>query len=211
MSGQDLYPQVAALHAHNLDQGFLSTMGIDFLALMYRAIDEAPDSVLMVESRGDEVIGFVSGGIGMAAIYRNMLRHPFRLARAMAPSLLRPRQVLRILDILRYSGTATPSTPLPSAELFSIAVSPAWRGRGVAECLYLGLIANFNKRGISEFKITVGEGLRPAQRFYLRMGAVSVAEIQVHNGERSEVYLHRICSPQDQAFQPRDDFGNRTS
>lgn len=180
------------MHARNLDQGFLSTMGVDFLALMYQAIDEAPDSVLLVEQHADEVVGFVSGGIGMAAIYRRMLGHPVRLARAMAPCILQPRRLLRVLEILRYSRGGTLRGDLPAAELLSIAVSPAWRGRQVSERLYLRLIEHFNESGISAFKITVGEGLVPAQRFYRRMGAVLAAGVQVHNGERSHVYLHRL-------------------
>lgn len=190
-----MYRQVGALHARNLDQGFLSTMGVDFLALMYQAIDEAPGSVLLVEQRADEVVGFVSGGVGMAAIYRRMLGRPVRLARAMAPCILQPRRLLRVLEILRYSGGERLRSDLPVAELLSIAVSPAWRGRQVAERLYLRLIEHFKQSGISAFKITVGEGLLPAQRFYRRMGAVLVAEAEVHGGERSLVYLHRVGSP----------------
>ncbi len=192
MDSYGLYRQVAALHARNLDQGFLSTLGVDFLALMYQAIDEAADSVLLVEVEADEVVGYVSGGIGMSAIYRRMLGHPFRLARAMAPCIVQPRRLLRVLEILRYSRAGTLPSDLPSAELLSIAVSPAWRGRQVAERLYLRLIDHFDERGISEFKITVGERLLPAQRFYRRMGAVLAAEVQVHDGERSQVFLHRL-------------------
>lgn len=183
------------MHARNLDQGFLSTMGVDFLALMYQAIDESPGSVLLVEQHGEEVVGFVSGGIGMAAIYRRMLRHPARLARAMAPCILQPRRLLRVLEILRYSGGGTLPGSLPAAELLSIAVSPAWRGRQVAEHLYLRLVEHFDEKGILEFKIIVGESLLPAQRFYRRMGAVLAAEAEVHGGERSLVYLHRVALP----------------
>ena len=73
------YRQVAALHAANIDQGFLATLGVPFLALMYRAIDEAADSVLFVEESGGRVLGFISGGTGMGSIYRTMLRKPVAL------------------------------------------------------------------------------------------------------------------------------------
>ena len=48
---ESTYRQVAALHAASIDQGFLATLGLPFLALMYRAIDEATDSVLMIEEK----------------------------------------------------------------------------------------------------------------------------------------------------------------
>ena len=38
MPPAERYRQVAALHATSIDQGFLSTLGEPFLALMYRAL-----------------------------------------------------------------------------------------------------------------------------------------------------------------------------
>jgi ribosomal protein S18 acetylase RimI-like enzyme len=137
------YRQVAALHAANIDQGFLATLGIPFLSLMYRAIDEAQDSVLLTEECKGSVIGFVSGGVGMGPIYRRMLRRPLSLVWTLLPSLVRPAQVKRILDILRYGTQAGESLALPNAELLSIAVNPAVRGSGVAERLYHRLQGHF--------------------------------------------------------------------
>ena len=85
MDAAERYRQVAALHAGNIDQGFLATLGIPFLSMMYRAIDEAPGSVLLTEEQNGRVVGFVSGGDGMGAIYRRMLRHPLRLGLSLLP------------------------------------------------------------------------------------------------------------------------------
>ena len=74
--------------------------------------------------------------------------------------------------------------------MLSIAVAPEWRGQAVAEGLYRRLVDDFHRRGVDAFRITVGEALAPAHRFYLRMGAVPRAHIQVHRGERSVVYVH---------------------
>ena len=76
---------------------------------------------------------------------------------------------------------------LPAAELLSIAVDPAYRGRGIAEDLYAGLKLFFATCGLGEFKIIVGAPLATAHRFYRRMGAVPVAEIEVHRGAASTV------------------------
>ena len=45
---------------------------------------------------------------------------------------------------------------------------------------------------MGEFKIIVGAPLAPAHRFYRRMGAVPVAEMEVHGGAASTVYLQRV-------------------
>lgn len=187
------YRHVAALHAANIDQGFLATLGVPFLSLMYRAIDEAPDSVLLTEERGGRVVGFVSGGVGMGPIYRRLLRRPFSLARALLPSALHPSRVKRIVDILLYGRQLSPGAAvLPDAELLSIAVDGAARGGGVAEHLYRRLENHFRQRGFSAFRITVGDALTPAHRFYSRMGAIPVTHTQVHAGEGSVVYVQTV-------------------
>lgn len=192
MAGHGFYRQIAALHATSINQGFLATLGVPFLSLMYRAIDEAEDSVLLVEMRDDRVLGFVSAGKGMGPIYRRMLRRPFALAWSLLPSLARPSRVKRILDILRYGQGKSAESVLPSAELLSIAVAQGSRGTGIAEMLYRRLVAHFGERGVDVFKIIVGDALAPAHRFYLRMGAEPVGRIEVHAGEGSKVYVQSV-------------------
>ena len=192
MDKAERYRQVAALHAANIDQGFLATLGVSFLALMYRAIDEATDSVLLVEEQRGRVVGFVSGGLGMGPIYRRMLRRPVRLGAALLPSLLHPRRLKRILEILRYGGSGD-VVGMPRAELLSIAVDPVARGTGVAERLYRRLQAHFAESGVIAFRITVGDSLAAAHRYYQRMGAEAVGRIEVHKGEGSVVYVQQIA------------------
>lgn len=192
MRASDRYCQVAALHRDNIDRGFLGTLGLPFLALLYRAIDEADDSVLILEEQDEGVVGFVSGTFGMGPILRRMLRRPIALALAMLPSLVRPARLKRILDIIRYGGGGT-LAGLPEAELLSIAVAPAARGTGVSETLYRRLEDHFRCRGTRAFRITVGESLAPAHRFYQRMGARPVNRIDVHEGEPSVVYVQDVA------------------
>ncbi|KPN17066.1 hypothetical protein AO715_02975 [Xanthomonas sp. Mitacek01] len=188
---RDIYRQVAELHVTCLDRSFLATLGTGFLSLMYEAIDASGDTLLLLQERQGQVVGFVSGGSGMGGIYKAMLRSPFRLGRALLPALINPRKLTRIFEILRYSQKGPPPAgkSLPSAELLSIAVSPAWRGQSIAEALYRDLSDALRARGIAEFRIVVGAALLPAHRFYLRMGAVPVGVIEVHDGESSTVYV----------------------
>lgn len=193
MADQSTYRQVAQLHIESIDQGFLSTLGEGFLALMYQSIDECTDSVLLVEKDGSgRVTGFVTGGIGMRPIYRQMLRHWPRLIRSLAPALINPGKVKRILEILRRGRGENAPTDLPDHELLSIAVSPAARRGGVAQRLYTGLFEAFAAMGATSFQIVVGENLGPAHAFYQRMGAVPAAEISVHDGAKSIVYVHDL-------------------
>ena len=185
--------QVAELHTKNLDQGFLSTLGPKFLFLMYRAIDECEASVLIVENDPSGVAkGFVTGAEGMRSIYHQMLKSLPALIVALLPSLLNPIKVWRILEILLHSKHSAEKQNLPSYELLSIAVRPDHRGQGVSERPDSGLINHCRSRGIHSFRIIVGENLHPAHRFYQRMGAHVVGDVQVHGGQRSLVYAQAV-------------------
>lgn len=187
---QGIYQRIAQLHAENINQGFLSSLGPRFLALLYQAIDESPASTLILAREGDQIVGFVSGALSMGLIYRQLLRHGLRLMLALAPSLLIPSRLWRIIEILRYSQRGRDHGPkLPKAELLSIVVDPAFRGRQHADYLYRQLGNFFASRGEPQFKIIVGTALAPAHRFYQRMGAQPAAEIEVHQGARSIVYV----------------------
>ena len=179
------------MHVRCLDKGFLATLVERFLSLMYEAMDRADGVTLITEERDDRVVGFITGGKGMGPIYKRMLRNPLRLGLALAPALVRPAKVRRILEILRYSGDANLPEGVPDAELLSLAVAPEARGSGVADRLYRKLEDDFQARGVDAFRIIVGDTLAPAHRFYKRMGAVPAREVEVHAGEASTVYVHR--------------------
>jgi ribosomal protein S18 acetylase RimI-like enzyme len=196
MHPHDIHLQVATLHRVNIDQGFLPVLGVRFLTLLYWAIDAQKDSVLFVEERDGEVVGFVAGAFGMRSIFKCMLRRPLVLFLSLLPSLFRISRVKRILEIIRFSRRrgSLPYANKPRAELLSIAVASAFRGKNLADSLYLRLQQHFLNRGLSEFWIVVGSDLAPAHRFYRRMGAKVRGEIEVHSGERSIKYVHFLDS-----------------
>ena len=71
-------------------------------------------------------------------------------------------------------------------------VFPEYRGQGVSERLYRGLINHCKALKTPAFKIIVGEVLLPAHRFYGRMGAGVVGEVCVHGDQRSLIYVQPV-------------------
>jgi ribosomal protein S18 acetylase RimI-like enzyme len=188
----DIHGQVAGLHIECISQGFLSSLGASFLAQLYAAIDQADGARLLVAKDNGRVVGFVSGADGMRPIYRQMIKHPIHLTGALLPSAIRPARLTRMLEILRYGSGSQLLKDLPVPELLSLAVSPDVRGQGIAERLYRELIEHFRSLGKDGFRIVVGSELAPAHRFYRRMGAVAVSEIEVHKDLKSMVYVQHI-------------------
>jgi GNAT superfamily N-acetyltransferase len=184
--------QVAELHATCIDQGFLSTLGPSFLTVLYGAIDRSSTSVLLVETKSASVTGFVSGGFGMAPIYRQMLRDWPKLIASLAHVILSPRKILGIIEILRQRGVRDIDFELPRAELFSIVVAPDARGSDTAKRLFGSLCTHFEEQGIPAFRIVVGNSLIPAKQFYCHMGAEPATSLRVHGKATSTVYVQHL-------------------
>lgn len=191
------YRMAARLHSQSIDQGFLSSLGTRFLSLMYQAIDEADNSTLIVASEGGKIIGFVSGTLGIGEVYRAMLKHRIGLAVALLPSLFSLRRVRRILEIAFYGRRKARKNPeagpeVPDAELLSISVDGAYRGKKHSDRLFQDLVGFFRSKNIPRFKIIVGASLAPAHSFYRRMGAKPAGTTEVHKGEISTIYIYEV-------------------
>ena len=188
MSTSD-YREVARLHCDHINQGFLATLGVPFLSLLYEAIDNSSESILIVERMDGNVIGFVTGTSGLGRIYKQLLLKPLRLIYSLKSCLLSPSKMYKIIEILLMSKDRNTSFDLPKHELLSIVVNPDYQGGGHAENLFNNLCYHFAEQDVCSFRIVVGGDLDRAHAFYKKMGSISVKEIQVHKGIDSIVYV----------------------
>ena len=186
------YREIAKLHCDHINQGFLATLGASFLTLLYEAIDEDSESVLLVERVDSSVVGFVSGTSGLGRIYKQLLLKPLRLTYALKSCFLSPSKMYKIIEVLLMSKDSNISFNLPKQELLSIVVNPAYQGGGHAVNLFNALCSHFREDGVISFKIVVGSNLDRAHSFYTKMGSIPVKEIQVHKGSNSLVYVKKL-------------------
>ena len=187
---KQIYQDAASLHIASIPSGFLPTLGLKFLSLMYRCIDEAASTILITKYNDDQLVGFVTGSVGTSSLYRSMLSHPFVLVFALFPVVFRIKKVRKVFSILRHSsGSVRASYPAP--ELLTICVNSSFRRQGIADELYFKLCNDFKSKSVNEFVIIVGKAL-DANRFYLKHGATVVGQLQVHAGSDSNIFIQRI-------------------
>lgn len=186
------YRAVAELHCDYINQGFLATLGVPFLTLLYEAIDKDSESVLLVERVDSIVVGFITGTRGLGRIYRQLLLKPLRLIYSLKSCFLSPAKMYKIIEILSIGKDDNASIDLPEEELLSIVVNTAYQGGGHAENLFKALCAHFRAEGATNFRIVVGSNLERAHTFYTKMGSIAVKEMQVHKGTNSLVYVKEI-------------------
>lgn len=186
------YRAIASLHINHINNGFLATLGVPFLTLLYEAIDKDSESILLIERVDNKVVGFVAGASGLGRLYKQLLLKPIRLICSLKSCFLSPSKIYKILEIfLMGIGSQLPAN-LPRQELLSIVVNPNYQGQGYAENLFKALCSHFSKQDASSFRIVVGRNLNRAHAFYTKMGSVPVKEIQAHKGTDSVVYVKKL-------------------
>lgn len=178
--------QVAQIHRDELS-GFLPEMGTDFLSKFYKSSLSIPEIFTFVEVDNDKVLGFVTGVTNAEGLYKKIvLSDPVAYALIFLKHvIIHPASVVRLVRILFYPGFN-----IPGPELLTIAVSKSVRKIGIGTKLFDKTKAEFKKRGISKFKISVYERL-PANKFYRKLGCKYV-ESFMFLGEKMNYYGYEI-------------------
>jgi ribosomal protein S18 acetylase RimI-like enzyme len=128
------------------------------------------------------IVGFISATTSTGQLF---LQLGTRYLPAFLPPLLRrfaqrPGLLLHCMQTVFYpllqrthaGKGADGAAPLPTAELLSIMVEPAWRSQGVGAQLLDSLVAECRARKLGALDVTVAADNAGAQRFYARHGFV---------------------------------------
>ena len=118
-------------------------------------------------------------------------KRPFQALIYIAPKLISFSKLRKALESLFYPGKKE-FLKMPKAELLVLAVRKEYEGSGFAQKLFEKLIESFREKGIKEFRITTGNELIRAQKFYHKMGAEKVNDMEIHKGHRSWIYRYKI-------------------
>ena len=167
----------AALHAGQIDEGFLTILGPKFLLRLYRRIARTPGSFLLVVEGDATTVGFLAGSTDVAALYRAFVwRDGAAAAAGCAWRLLRSWR--RVLETLRHrTGGAG-----EGAELLAVAVDPLMQGRGAGTLLVEGFLTEVGRRGQEAAYVVVAAGNETAVALYRRSGFRPVERFQLHTG-----------------------------
>ncbi|MGI8516972.1 MAG: GNAT family N-acetyltransferase [Acidimicrobiia bacterium] len=174
---------IAQMHSDSIATGYLSTLGVGFIDLIYQSLIAWPHAVVLVAEVGSVPVGFVVGVKDTAEFYKHFLRRRGLSAGwAALPRLWRPSQARKAWETLRYNDEGA-GVETPSAELLAMAVRPEFRGQGLGTDLGVALL----KAMEAPVKVVVGSENLGAIRAYERMGFERFSTIEIHRGVTSAV------------------------
>lgn len=171
----------AQLHAGQISDGFLSSLGPRFLELLYRRVCASEGSFLLIaESEGSRV-GFLAGSASVGRLYRDfVLRDGMTALFRVAPRLLaRWRRAVETLGHGRGEEAGA------GMELLAVAVDPAWQGKGAGIALVEAFLEEAGHHDPASARVVVGESNHAAVSLYRRSGFVVDRRFKMHRGTGS--------------------------
>lgn len=186
--------EMARLHVERIDEGFLSSLGVAFLARLYGRVVASRDCMahVAVEPSG-RILGFVAASSDVGRLYRRFVVRDGAVAGLLAAPRI-ARSLPRVLETQRYPAKASAPTgagSLPHAELLAVAVDGAAAGRGVGRALVEACARDIGRLGVDAMKVVAASHNEAARSLYAGASFVEEATITVHEGTQSSVYVRR--------------------
>lgn len=188
--------QIVAIHRKEISQSFLSSLGEKVLKPIFWLAAEGNSGALIVAKDSmlqTQVCGFVLGTVNTRLFYKDfLLKGPLAAFFFIAPKLFSPGNLRKGFETLLYP-TKKEMKDMPKAELLDIAVSKNYQGSGLSQLLFQQFSNRLSEMGVKEFRITTGQSLLQAQRFYESLGAKRIGSIEIHRGQKTVVFVYSIA------------------
>jgi GNAT superfamily N-acetyltransferase len=179
---------VAKLHIEGIHMGFLSSLGVDFVASLYKAIAESKDSFGYVALKEGKVVGFASFTMDLDRLYKSVVsKSGFKFFVLLFRKMFSIAMLRKVFETLFYPSRIK-KLNLPKAEFLSMAISPDARGHGLATRFVKTGFEESRRRGIKELKILAAEKIGPINKMYEKFGFQITTKIENH-GVVSNVYV----------------------
>jgi ribosomal protein S18 acetylase RimI-like enzyme len=187
-----LFRQLAMLHVDSIHGGIMETLGVDFLASLYRRLSKDNDVLIYVAQRDSKIIGFVAGSANLVASVRKIgLIGLLRLALIVCANMWRPKLLQKVLHTAGYffrrTAEANDADSMDAAdparsELLAIAVAEQARGEGVGRSLVNALEEGLqHEGGRSRYFVSTNREEIGSNAFYRAAGFTLVGQKPHHD------------------------------
>jgi len=189
---------IAKLHQLGIPTGFLSSLKIQCLDILYQFLIKHEIVFLAVEN--ETVVGFVSVSLNTKKMYKKfIIQSSFKLLPYMMNKLFSRIFFKKILETLKAPFITNKKDKdidkenfgdLP--ELLSIVVDSKVQAKGIGTMLLSEMENQLKKIGIFDYKVVVGSNLELAMKFYKKNGFELKSQFELHKGNLSNLYVKRI-------------------
>jgi ribosomal protein S18 acetylase RimI-like enzyme len=188
------FRKIALIQKKSIKNGFLSSLSIRFIALLYKAICESGyGGIFIANIKGDEIAGFACFTIDTKKMYaRVLLRNAPKFFIVLLPQLIKRSFIVKVIETLCYPYNRAGSKITKSrAELLSIAVSGKLRKKGIGQQLVKVMEAAMSENKVEQYDVVTNKNNSASNGFYLAQGFTCISTF-LHHRIKMNRYTKKI-------------------
>ena len=184
--------RIAALHVKYVNKGFVSSLGPEFVQLLYESLASSPHSFGFIAVDDGEIKGYISCADDIGKIYKLILmKHFFKLVWVLLPHLFKWKTLKDIWQTLFYPHKQSHASAV--VEILAIVVIEDCQGLGLGRKLVAQAIDKAIAHGADKIAVMVDEPL-PANVFYKHLGFEQTSQYYCH-GHLANIYEKKCEEP----------------
>ncbi|MHA2217786.1 MAG: GNAT family N-acetyltransferase [Candidatus Hodarchaeales archaeon] len=166
---ESLCLEAARLHKEYLSyRSFLTSFGLKFIREIYKDVLEGKQGLIIACKNGEHLRGFVLGCFNTGSMFKVIKKKFLKYLFIVVPFVLKnPVIFIRILETLFY--VKKENCPA-GAELIVMIVNSQYRSQGIGNKFITLLEAEFAKKNIYHYKVTVHNDMERSNDFYRKNG-----------------------------------------
>ncbi len=189
----NIIKDIVDVHIKSFPNFFLTFLGSNFLFLLYKMVSKEKNGILIVAKDSNKVVGFVAGVIDQYEFFKKLVfKYKWKFAFTSVKAILKkPKILARLLRALKRSDESIRYSS--KTYLMSIAVHPAYQGRGIGKILIEELFKEVIKKGgISVCLTTDKNNNDKVNKFYINLGFKLVRSYKTPEGREMNEYFKSL-------------------
>ena len=182
---------IAHIHFLQLNTDFLSSLGENFLRLLYEVLIKNKKIIILVYEDKGKVLGFVSGAKNFdenfkKIIFNNLIKFLLKII----PSAIKNPKLLRnLFETIFYTNQQLDIHV--KSELLSIAIDNKFHRQGIGKKLVYELEKILINEKATSYKVSVNKTNKKANLFYKSLNFIKKGEYLLYN-RKINIYLKKI-------------------
>jgi len=171
--------EIAQIHIETIDTGFISSLGLNFVRILYQEICKSEMGFGYIVEENSKVIGFIAGAMDISKLYKEIIfKRGFLFIIPLIKHFFRFATLKRIGETLFYPCKIKDS--YCQAEILSVGVKKEYRGKGAGRKLMEAIVKEFRRRGVKEVKALTCDENEASNQYYLSQGFKFINKIKHH-------------------------------
>lgn len=188
---------LAKIHIKLIPEGFISSLGIRFISLLYKSLIYKEEFYVLIcedQENNNKLVGYAVARLKNISYIKTIFKfNPVKIVLLTLGYAFNPKKIFGFFELFVYQLFKNPSKEgllqnSNAAELFNIAIIESYQGQGIGKTILYKLKDKCSSMGIDFIYAVTGSTKPNTHIFYKKNGGQEIGQTTVHNNHVSKIY-----------------------